>query len=530
MASTTAPHTAAHGSPSATAVGGDRSGHPARERLPDELARTSIWSDELLARHGLRTVDAPIVSVGGGIGSFVFVDTLRIAGVPAGDIAVLSNLQAPWQTYEYLTRVSQIPRHERLRSDSASCPDNIWGFPGYALREAWNTKRPGPAVNVLAEPLLADFYTPRAGHVFETMAREAERIGYASTVRHGQVRLIRRRAGGGYFVLLTEPSGERVAYRSGYVHIAIGYPGLRFLPDLQAYRDTYDDRVRVINAYEPHEHVYDTLRRRGGTVVVRGGGIVASRILQRLMDDRQHHGADTTIVQVLRTFVEGRNATYGRARRKGGGGVAYQGFNWPKSAWGGQLREHFERLDGEARADLYAQVGGTQTPWRRSWQRQIKTATAEGWYTVRQGEVRSLRPRDDGRLELTVESRRDPTAPGQLAADFVIDCTGLDADIDEAPLLADLLHHGGAGRNPLGKLDVERTFEVRGTRSEPGRMYAVGQATLGGYYAGVDTFLGLQYAALRVADDLADIGVAPRLTTGRSLRQWWRWARHRPVD
>ncbi len=27
--------------------------------------------------------------------------------------------------------------------------------------------------------------------------------------------------------------------------------------------------------------------------------------------------------------------------------------------------------------------------------------------------------------------------------------------------------------------------------------------TLGGYYAGVDSFLGLQYAALQITDDLA---------------------------
>ena len=448
--------------------------------------------------------------------------------MPAADIAVLSNLTAPWQTYEYLTKVSQIPRHERLRSDSASCPDNIWGFPGYALREAWNTRRPGPAANVLVEPVLADFYTPKAGHVFETMAREAQRIGYGSTVHHGQVRLIRRRSGGGYFTLLTAPTGERVAYRGGYVHVAIGYPGLRFLPDLQEFRDRHDDRVRVVNAYEPHEHVYETLQRRGGTVLVRGGGIVASRILQRLMDDRMQQGAATSIVHVLRTFVDGPNAKYGLARRRGGGGVAYQGFNWPKSAWGGQLREDFERAEGEDRARLYAQVGGTQTPYRRSWQRQIRAATEAGWYDVRQGEVSAVEPSPDGRIEIGIESKRSGAT--SVAVDFVIDCTGLDAEIDEAPLLADLLRHGGAGRNPLGKLDVERTFEVRGTRSEPGRMYAVGQATLGGYYAGVDTFLGLQYAALRVADDLADIGVVPRLTTRRSLAQWWRWARHRPVD
>ena len=51
--------------------------------------------------------------------------------------------------------------------------------------------------------------------------------------------------------------------------------------------------------------------------------------------------------------------------------------------------------------------------------------------------------------------------------------------------------------------------------------------TLGGPYAGVDSFLGLQYGALQIADDLAGIGFAPRLGVGRSLRQWWRWARNR---
>ena len=96
------------------------------------------------------------------------------------------------------------------------------------------------------------------------------------------------------------------------------------------------------------------------------------------------------------------------------------------------------------------------------------------------------------------------TRPGPAArqVDAVIDCTGLEADIREHRLLADLLDHGGAGRNPLGRLDVERSFEVRGTRSEPGRMYASGSATLGGYFPGVDTFLGLQIAAQEIADDL----------------------------
>ena len=38
----------------------------------------------------------------------------------------------------------------------------------------------------------------------------------------------------------------------------------------------------MVSAYEQHEHVYETLKNRPGVVVIRGGGIVASRVLQRL--------------------------------------------------------------------------------------------------------------------------------------------------------------------------------------------------------------------------------------------------------
>jgi hypothetical protein len=32
---------------------------------------------------------------------------------------------------------------------------------------------------------------------------------------------------------------------------------------------------------------------------------------------------------------------------------------------------------------------------------------------------------------------------------------------------------------------------------------------------------------MRIIDDLADEGFAPRLTTRRSFSQWWRWMRHK---
>jgi len=516
--------------------------HPAQGGdLTAELIDGDIWTDDMVQRAGIPIIDTRFVTVGGGIGSFVTVDFLRVYGVPAQDITVLTQLETPWQSYEYLTRVSQIPRGERLRSDSKSTPDNIWGFPSYALREAFAAKSFAgwfkPLWNVLTEPIVENYYTPRAGQAFETMEREADRIGYQRCVRKGQVRMVRRRREGGYFTILTPPAGatptKRLAYRSPFVHIAIGYPGLKLLPDLQRYREYYRDPSRVVNAYEPHEHVYERLKLRPGTVVIRGGGIVASRVLQRLIDDRDRYRLQTQILHIFRTYVTGAHGPSIFKRRPGGGGWAYQGFNYPKSVWGGQLKARIRNLEGEQRAKAYKEMGGTNTPIRKLWQAQLKRGRAQGWYRALTGEVSELRPGPNGQgvvTYLNTKAQGGPTVPAtEIYSDFVIDCTGLEADIREHRVLADLLDHSGAGRNPIGRLDVDRSFEVIGTRSQPGRMYASGSATLGGYFPGVDTFLGLQIAAQEIADDLARLGFCAKFGVARSTEQWWRWARHRSI-
>ncbi len=76
---------------------------------------------------------------------------------------------------------------------------------------------------------------------------------------HAPGRDIRDDAGG-----LPEPVGARRRR----------IPGLKFLDDLQAYREAHRDYTTVVNAYEPHEAVYQDLRRAPGTVIVRGSGIV----------------------------------------------------------------------------------------------------------------------------------------------------------------------------------------------------------------------------------------------------------------
>lgn len=511
----------------AEAAAAAQGGPPGSGDLTDELLRSDQWTDQMLAAAGIPVTDVPFVSVGGGIGSFVTVDYLRIAGVSTDRMAILSNLDYPWQTYEYLTRVSQIPRPERIRSDSASRPDNIWGFPSYALAEAVTERTFAPLWQVLIEPIWADFYTPKAGRVFAGLEREASRIGYRKMLVKGQVRMVRKRQGGGYFVILTPMAGssptKRLAYRAEFVHLAVGYPGLRFLPELQAFRTAHQDFHHVVSAYEEHEHVYEAARTKHLVVMLRGGGIVSSRVLQRLMDDRAKYGLSTEIVHLFRTYVDSPHGPNSWNRRKGAHGFAYQGFNYPKSVWGGQLKAEMRRLEGDQRAAKYKLMGGTNTPYRRRWQAQMKEGRDAGWYRTMAGTVEEMRL-EHGKIVSCVK-----TANGmvEVAADFVIDCTGLEADIAEHRVLADLLAHSGTGRNPLGRLDVERSFELRGSGSGPGVIYASGATTLGGYFPGVDTFLGLQVAAQEIADDLARRGFCRRIGTFRSIQQWLRWARNR---
>jgi len=512
---------AGHAGPAAATIGGD---------LTPELIDTDWWTDQMVAAAGIPMQDVPLVTVGGGIGSFILVDLLRIAGLEPSKIRVLTGADYPWQQYEYLTRCSQIPITERIRSDSTAIPDNFWGFPSLAMREFWKDKKLTPVWNVATEPILSDYWTPRLGAIFDGLRREAARISWDDMVLKGQVRMVRRRAGGGYFVVLTPPTGvaatRRVVIRAQFVHLGIGYPGVKFLDDLQQYRTTYEDTFRVVNAYEPHEHVYDELKARPGTVVVRGSGIVASRVLQRLIDDRDRHGAQTTILHIFRTYVKGSHGDSVFSRRKGANGWAHQGFNYPKSAWGGQHWDQCRKLEGEARAAFYKRIGGTNTPRRKSWLEQLARGRKEGWYQQFVGTVQQVFPGQDG----TVVTRLTATGNGTVAdvpASFIIDCTGLEADLREHRVMADLLDHGGAGRNPIGRLDVDREFGVRGAESAPGKLYATGSMTLGGYFCGVDTFLGLQLAALDIVDDLAGQGLCRRIGPVRSISQWWRRMRWR---
>ena len=480
---------------------------------------------------GLPVDEVDYATIGAGLGSFVWVDFLRIYGVKSGQIAALGIEPQPYSRYKQLCLSSQIPLHERLRSNSDSCPDNIWGWPSYALREAWHDLKRGDLKaslgylwQVFAEPTFAQTYTPRAGNVFDSLDREAKRINWEQIFRYGSVRSIRKTTDGRYAIAYSRTRSGRRDHAfliTRYVHLATGYPAIKFLPDLQAYREKTNDFKSVVNAYEPHDHVYEHLEQYGGTILIRGRGIVASRIVQRVYEARQRN-QQIRLVHLMRSPKPQGNK-FGTSQRQVEHHYEFQPFNWPKACWGGELRAMLEKAEPQERVRLIADWGGTTTADRRDWKRIVEEGLNQGWYKIEFGQVERVEREKD--CIITYIQEKKFKGQMRLEADFIIDATGLDANVKASPLLDDLVTHYNLPLNALGRLNVSNDFEVLEMRGLRCRMYAAGAITLGGPYAAVDSFLGLQYAALCAVDSLAATKAPGMhgLNALSSLSQWLKW-------
>ncbi|WP_017719585.1 FHA domain-containing protein [Kamptonema formosum] len=491
---------------------------------PEFLAADSVAVSQLPTTLMKRT---DYLAIGGGMGSFVWVDNLRISGVKKEQIAVLSLQQKPYGRYETLLSNCQIYRYKRIRSGSDSCPDNIWGWPGYALRDAWRAFFAGQVGSALeylwqvfSEPVFADTYTPRAGDVFASMDREAKRIGWDDMLIYGSIRNIRKTDNGQYIIAYsaTRQDGppDRGYLLAKYVHLCTGYPAIKLLDDLQAYRVKYGDLKSVVHGYEKHDHVYDYLEQNGGTVVIRGSGIVASQILDRLYQARKKNPR-IAINHLNRASRDGQK--FGWAKRSVENQWEFQPFNWPKGTWGGDMRKMLEAADPLRRRELLEAWGGTTTASRREWRRIVNEGLKEGWYTITFGTVERVDRNAQGKPVTYVKTKQ---AENKIDAEFIIDCTGLVSDPREHPLLNDLITHYNLDLNPQKRLHVENDFEIQKMRNDRARMYAAGIITLGGPYAPVDTFLGLQYAAHRSAEALVR-AKAPGIHYLEGLGSLWQW-------
>ena len=503
--------------------------------FPPDFFQLPIVEVQSLHRTGLPVYETTYGAIGGGLGSYIWADYLRIFGVAADQIVALGLEPEPYARYKRLCLNSQIPLHERLRSNSDSCPDNIWGFPSYAWREAWHDLTQGKIAQaykylwkVFAEPDLAETYTPRSGNVFDSIDREARRIGWDKIYRYGRVRSIRKTNDGRYAIAYSLGQGNHAFLIAKYLHLAMGYAAIQFLPDLQAYRSQTEDFLAVVNGYEEHEHIYQHLENHGGTVLIRGRGIVASRIVQRISEIRQRSPRQKINLLHLMRSPKAQGNSYGRAQRPIKNHYEFQPFNWPKACWGGDLRAKLEKSDPLTRQALLKDWGGTTTADRSDWKKIVQSGLNKGWYQIAFGDVEKVEQLPDRRTATYIRPRKMEGIL-QLTADFIIDATGLDAKVETNPLYADLLDCYNIPVNALGRLNVTNDFEIAELRNDGGgKVYASGAATLGSSYAAVDSFLGLQFAALRSVDSLVD-SRAPQLRNlngWNSLSQWLKWIKN----
>jgi len=492
----------------------------------------SFFNERRISSEMLEQVDLPVdetiyLAVGSGLGSFSWVNYLRVCGATPEQIAVIGPLTTPYENYRWLCRNSQLFDEDRLRSDSGSTPDNIWGWPGYAVREVWQCLtqgQPGQALaiawQVFAEPTLTETYTPRSGDVFRSIDLEAARIGWETMLHPGFAYRIRKTDDDRYAVLYAQPGHRPRVMIARYLHVATGYSGMHMLPDLQQYRERTGDAYRVVQAYEEHNHIYQQLVDSGGTVLIRGRGIVASQIIQRLHEARGEN-PDIKILHLMREpQVDKRRI--GRARRLIDSHWQLQPFNWPKSAFGGQWQARLAQVEDSERAHFFDMLGGVTTANRRAWRAITNTGLREGWYQMFFGSVMRIED-DNHRLVVTVGDKNGQEA-AMFALHYIIDATGLESKLDDDLLLGDLRDQYALDLNPQRRLSVNDSFEIQRMRNGEGRIFAAGIITAGGTYGPVDSFAGLLYAAQRSVDSLVEQG-APGLRELNALQSTIQWAK-----
>jgi pSer/pThr/pTyr-binding forkhead associated (FHA) protein len=499
---------------------------------PQIFQQQQVSIDDIHAT-GLKVETVEYGTIGGGFGSFAWVDLLRIAGVKEVNIAVLSPEKSVHGRYRQLCLNAHVSDRERLRSQSDACPDNIWGFPSYGVREALRKIGRGqflPGLQILwqllTEPLLENSYGPVDEQVLQAVDREAARIGWKKMLRYAMVQTIRQTTDGRYALLYSQ--GDRYAILvSRYLHLATGYPAVEFLPDLQDYRQRTKDFQSVVNAYEPHDHIYEQLGAKGGTVLLRGSGTIACRILQRIYWLRRNHPQQQIKVIHLWSKDTDIDRTTAVAQRPVNLNYQIQAFEWPKACWGGEYKMRLAVATTEQQQQFFLGWEGATIPQRRDWQKMLVGGISKGWYQQVIGQVKKVTSQPP-RLAVALQDK-----PSPLFVDYIIDATGLAGSVMDSQLLADLVQQYQIPLNSRGQFTVGDNFAIdQLNNGSSGRVYASGITAAGNGYGPVDSFLGLQYTALATVHDMTDRGASAlrKLNGLQSLAQWWRWMANRPPD
>ena len=247
--------------------------------LLETFFQKPLLSLDELQSSGFGLEEKMFVSLGGGIGSFSWVNSLRVHAVVPNNIAVIAQHRLPYQQFKTYCDHSGLTPQDRLRSDSGARPDNLWGFPGYAVSEFVENLQAGKwlaagkiAGQIFTEPFGCDFYTPTAGRVYASLDREMARMGWSSMLRQGTALFLRKLSDGRFAIFYQEPSHHICVIIANIVHLALGHTVRR--PDYLHSLTTELKTVQVLSGYELQEDFFRTVEETDALVVVVGRGIV----------------------------------------------------------------------------------------------------------------------------------------------------------------------------------------------------------------------------------------------------------------
>jgi hypothetical protein len=493
-----------------------------------------------LAVGGRVLAEVDVVSIGGGPASFALVDVLRCRGLAAERIRVVGPAADPLERLVGVAAALGLGAEDRLRANGVATLDNLWGVPGYRLRESGAALRRGrvgaalaPLVSAFLGSSLGEAIGPRLGDVRRDVAAEGIRIGWAQMLVSGRALAVRKTTCGRWAVAvrLSADQAEGAARNrflvARHLHFGTGWPPFAYGPLVERFRRAHRGNYRVAALREPHDTILAALARDGGTVALIGEGFDAFVALDRLIRLRPRQRR-LAVVRVGRPFAFGDEA-------------------WPRSAYAGAAGRVLPPVTVPERDDLLAA---------------LDAGSADGWYRAVDGEATDLTPTGDT-VTVTLAPRADPDRSLTFAADFVLDGREPGADPLAQPLFGDLLATYGLARaaDPGGPvrpgLAVDADFAVvglvaaatagapsrapdRGSTGAPtgdgpgdpvrggaGLAFASGLPATGCGYGPVDSFLGGRRAALAVADRLAaDLGLPP-FGAIRSAGAWSRRIRGR---
>lgn len=448
---------------------------------------------------GINVEQKPLVSIGGGMGSFAWVDALRIHGVPANSIAVIGGHTEPYYQFKTYCDNSGLLGDDHVRSDSASRIDSLWGFPGYAVSEIGDNlkqfafaKALSIAWQIFSEPIFSDFYTPQAKRIYEGIEKEMKRISWNTMIYKGIVLNIQK-TDNGRFAIDYKNGTTQKRIIANIVHLALGHTPPKN-PALSG----------SVSVYEPHNHLLTRLKS-DNTVLVVGRGIAAARVIERLLELREK-GKHFTIASLFRD--EGaKNKDKRDLKRKTLSGWNLQYFNWPRSAFGGEIKEIIEESTQEKRMRFMNEWGLVTTAPRKKWMRGIMKALHGGYYTV-------------------------ITNPKDLNPSLVIDCTGFSTDVSTIPLYKKLLSEFSLDLTPAKTIVLNNFFEIEKVASNNATLFVTGAAASGNQYGPVDSFLGLQYAALKSIEKMQHmtipVSIKP-LSPLSSFIAWIKWMKGQKI-